>query len=75
MTDFLLLALGLIVTMLGYFLTQLSRDIKELEHNMTSCQTNMPKDYVLKSDYKTDMSEIKGILTEIQKILRDQIGK
>ncbi len=75
MTDFLLLALGLIVAMLGYFLTQLSRDIKELEHNMTTCQANMPKDYVLKSDYKSEMNEIKSILKDIQVILREQNGK
>ena len=61
--------------MLGYFLTQLSRDIKELEHNMTTCKTNMPMDYVLKADYKSEMSEIKSILKDIQVILRDQNGK
>ena len=75
MTDFLLLALGLIVTMLGYFLTQLSRGIKELEHTMTACQTNMPMDYVLKVDYKSEMGEIKNILKDIQVILREQNGK
>jgi len=46
-----------------------------LEHTMTACQTNMPMDYVLKVDYKSEMGEIKNILKDIQVILREQNGK
>jgi hypothetical protein len=73
MTDFLLMALGIIVTMLGYFLTRLSNDIKELEHNMTSCQTDLPKSFVLKEDYKTDMDtfrkDMKDDITDIKRMI------
>ena len=73
MTDYLLMALGIIVTMLGYFLTRLSNDIKELEHNMTHCQTDLPKTFVLKEDYKSDMytfkKDMKADITEIKHLI------
>ena len=49
-------------------------DVKELEHTMNRCQSNMPRDYVLKSDYKTEASEIKTMITEQSKKI-DQIWK
>ena len=61
MTDFLLFGLGVIVTMLGYFLHQLSQDVKDIEHAMNNC----PKEYVLKTDYQRDITEIKDILSKI----------
>jgi len=63
--------LGLIVMMLGYYLSQVSSDIKELEHNMTSCQAELPKDYVLKADYKDEIAEIKTIMSDIYGIVRE----
>jgi len=73
MTDYLLMALGIIVTMLGYFLTRLSTDIKELEHNMTHCQTDLPKTFVLKEDYRSDMytfkKDMKADITEIKHLI------
>ena len=57
-------------------------DVKELEHTMNSCQSNMPRDYVLKSDYKTEASEIKSMIIEqskkidkIWEVLRIEHGK
>ena len=47
-------------------------DVKELEHTMNRCQSNMPRDYVLKSDYKTEASEIKAMIIEQSKKI-DQI--
>ena len=49
-------------------------DVKELEHTMNNCQSNMPRDYVLKADYKTEASEIKTMITEQSKKI-DQIWK
>jgi len=36
------------------------------------CQTGMPKEYVLKDDYKDDIKEIKGMLDQIFTILREK---
>ena len=49
-------------------------DVKELEHTMNHCQSNMPRDYVLKADYKTEASEIKSMIIEQSKKI-DQIWK
>jgi|TARA_R100001463_G_scaffold120259_1_gene176276 hypothetical protein len=71
MIEFLILALGLIIAMLGYFMKQLARDVKELERTMTICQGNMPKEYVLKNDYLVSINKIENKLDQIYKILRE----
>ena len=72
MIEFFLLALGLIIAMLGYFMTHLAKDIKELERNMTLCQANMPKEYVLKDDFLGTIGKIETKLDQIYKILREE---
>lgn len=47
-------------------------DVKELEHTMNHCQSSMPKEYVLKDDYKTEMREIKKMLGNIYDIIREK---
>lgn len=59
----------------GYWLSRLAKDVKELEHNMNQCQSQMPKEYVLKDDYKTEISEIKKMLGNIYDILRERDKK
>ena len=49
-------------------------DVKELEHTMNHCQSNMPKDYVLKVDHKSDLAEIKSLIADQSKKI-DQIWK
>jgi hypothetical protein len=44
---------------------------KHIVESMNNCQTAMPKEYVLKSDYKSDMAEVKSMLGEIYTILRE----
>jgi hypothetical protein len=39
---------------------------------MSNCQNNMPLNYVLKEDYKADMTEIKKMLGDIYKIIREK---
>jgi len=75
MTDFLLMALGIIVTMLGYFLSRVSSDIKELEHSMMHCQTDLPKSFVLKDDYKADFGSFKKDVKEDISEIKHMIGK
>ena len=40
--------------------------------SMNKCQSSMPKEYVLKADYKSDMAEVKTMLGEIYTILRER---
>lgn len=71
MSDLFLFLLGIVVTLIGYFLKSLANDIKELEKNINACQSNLPLKYVLREDYHRDIDEIKETLSKIyQKIDR-----
>ncbi len=71
------LILGLIGTISlisAWVVKGIMADVKELEHTMNHCQSNMPRDYVLKADYKTEANEIKVMISEQSKKI-DQIWK
>jgi len=72
MTDIFLGLVTLVVVMLGWFLNRLADTVDKLEQNMSNCQNNMPLNYVLKSDYKADMAEIKQMLSDIYGIIRKE---
>ena len=73
-SDIFLTLVGLVIAMLGWFMSRLADTVNKLEQNINSCQTNMPLNYVLKADYKTEMSELKGMISsQYSKI--DQIWK
>ena len=72
--DIFLGLVTLVVLMLGWFLNRLADTVDKLEQNINNCQTNMPRDYVLKDDYKTEASEIKAMISEQSKKI-DQIWK
>jgi hypothetical protein len=74
LSEIILAAVGGLSAISAWVVRAIMSDVKELEHTMTSCQTNMPKDYVLKADYKTEASEIKSMISEQSKKI-DQIWK
>jgi glucose uptake protein GlcU len=71
-SDIFLGLVTLVVIMLGWFLNRLADTVDSLEQNMSNCQNNMPLNYVLKEDYKADMIEIKKMLGDIYKIIREK---
>ena len=71
-SDIFLTLVGVIIAMLGWFMSRLADTVNKLEQNITNCQTNMPLNYVLKDDYKADMSEIKKMLSDIYGIIRKE---
>jgi len=71
-SDIFLGLVTLVVLMLGWFLNRLADTVDSLEQNMSNCQNNMPLNYVLKSDYKSDLSEIKQMLSDIYGIIRKE---
>ena len=73
-SDIFLTLVGVIIAMLGWFMSRLAVTVNKLEQNITNCQTNMPINYVLKTDYKIDMSELKGMISS-QSSKIDQIWK
>ena len=74
LSEIILASVGALSTISAWVVKNLVADVKELEHTMNNCQSNMPRDYVLKSDYKTEASEIKAMITEQSKKI-DQIWK
>ena len=70
-TDIILTLVGIIVTMLGFFLMRMADDMKDLEKQITSCQTELPRQYVMKDEYRADVDEIKATLKDIFMILRE----
>ena len=82
LSEVILALVGILSTGSIFVIKNIMTDIKELEHTMNSCQSNMPRDYVLKSDYKTEASEIKSMIIEqskkidkIWEVLRIEHGK
>ena len=74
LSEVILALVGVISTGSLFVIKNIMTDIKELEHTMNRCQSNMPRDYVLKADYKTEASEIKSMIIEQSKKI-DQIWK
>ncbi len=71
-SDIFLTLVGVIIAMLGWFMSRLADTVNKLEQNINNCQTNMPINYVLKADYKADMVEIKKMLGDIYRIIREK---
>jgi Tfp pilus assembly protein PilO len=65
-SEIITILIALIVGMLGYFLSRLSDNVRDIEKSMAE----LPKEYVLKSEYRDDIDDIKGTLKDIFKILR-----
>ena len=70
--DIFLFLIGIMVAMLGYFLSRLSNDVNKLEDNLHDCQSHLPHQYVLKEDYQRDIDEIKSMLKRLFDKLEDK---
>jgi Tfp pilus assembly protein PilO len=64
--DIIMILVSLVVGMLGYFLSRLSDNVREIEKTVA----NLPKEYVMRSEYRDDIDDIKSTLKDIFKILR-----
>ena len=69
-SEIILALVGMVSTISAWVVTNLVSDVKTLNDKMTSCQTSMPKEYVLKTDHNREMHEIKKMLGNIYDILR-----
>jgi hypothetical protein len=55
----------------GWILNNISRTMNKLDDDVRV----MPLNYVTKEDYRTDIAEIKGMLSEIYKELRNKADR
>jgi hypothetical protein len=74
LSEVILALVAAVSSISAWVVTNLVSDVRALNDKMTSCQTNMPKEYMLKADYISDAQEIKFELREQRKLI-DQIWK
>jgi hypothetical protein len=55
----------------GWILNNISRTMNKLDDDVRA----MPLNYVTKEDYKSDIAEIKGMLSEIYRELRNKADR
>ena len=68
-----LLAVGF--TVLGWFARELWAAVKELKADLAELREDLPKEYVLRIDYREDIHEIKTMLAKIFEKLENKADK
>jgi predicted urease superfamily metal-dependent hydrolase len=70
-SDIVLALVSILSAITGGVVKSIMKDIKDLEHSMNTCQSDLPKEFVMKSDYKDDIKEVKAMLGELFTLVRD----
>jgi hypothetical protein len=63
--DLINLAFGAASSVLGWFARELWSAVKELKSDLSKLREELPRIYVVRDDYKTDIREIKEMLTKL----------
>jgi len=75
MEDIYVYSLTLIVAMIGYFLKELSSDVKTIQKDHNSCKEGLPHTYVLKEDYHAEQTQLRNDFKEDMADIKQLIGK
>ena len=59
------LALGGVMTVIGWFARELWSAVKELKTDLSKLREDLPKVYLAKDDYKSDLKDIRDMLGKI----------
>ena len=62
-------------TVLGWFARELWAAVKELKADLAKLREDLPKDYVIRSDYREDIRDIKAMLAKIFEKLEAKADK
>ena len=62
-------------TVLGWFARELWAAVKELKADLAKLREDLPKEYVLRIDYREDIREIKTMLAKIFEKLEAKADK
>ena len=62
-------------TVLGWFARELWAAVKELKADLAKLREDLPKEYVLRIDYREDIREIKTMLAKIFEKLEAKVDK
>ena len=63
--DLINLAFGAAASVLGWFARELWAAVKELKSDLAKLREELPKVYVTRDDFKSDVREIKEMLTRL----------
>jgi hypothetical protein len=63
--DLINLAFGASASVLGWFAREMWSAVKELKADLSKLREELPRVYVVRDDYKTDIREIKEMLTKL----------
>jgi len=63
---------GSVMAILGWLGKTLWDAVQELKNDMKDIEVNLPKDYVSKEDYKSDIKDIKDMLKELYDMHRNR---
>jgi len=64
-------AAGILLSALGWFGRQLWDAVKELRDDLHKVETDLPRNYIAKDEFREDMREVKAILNEIFRKIDD----
>lgn len=69
------LVMGTALTVLGWFARELWSAVKELKNDLSHLREQLPKTYVSRDDYKSDIREIKDMVQRIFDKLEEKADK
>ena len=69
------LVMGTALTVLGWFARELWSAVKELKNDLSHLREQLPKTYVSRDDYKSDIRDIKNIVQRIFDKLEEKADK
>ena len=69
------LVMGTALTVLGWFARELWSAVKELKNDLSHIREQLPKTYVSRDDYKSDIQNIKNIVQRIFDKLEEKADK
>lgn len=67
--------LGIAMTVVGWFARELWAAVKELKTDIAKLREDLPKEYVLRDDYRDDIRGIKDMLAKIFDKLENKADK
>jgi hypothetical protein len=73
--DLINLAFGASASVLGWFARELWAAVKELKVDLAKLREELPRNYVVRDDYKDDIREIKEMLTKLFDRLNSKADK
>lgn len=75
LSDFLPAIFGAVMAIMGWFTRVLWDAQKELRADLGRLREELPRQFVLREDYRADILEIKSLLREVRETLADKADR